>query len=1055
MRVQFYPSFMDSMSSNSQSTPDYEQTQAANAEQISASAALSATAPNGFELRDEVGRGGMGIVYRAIDLSLNREIAIKLLQDQIPAESSTAARFNDEARITAQLQHPAIPAVHQMGVMPSGRPYLAMKLIKGDTLDRLLKASENTPASQSRFIDIFEKIAQALAYAHSRHVIHRDLKPANIMVGAFGEVQVMDWGLAKVLGERTSETGAVYESDATTKIRSDRDSNPDGSTQYGQFMGTPAYMPPEQAIGAIDRIDERSDVFGLGAILCVILTGQPPFVSGNAETTRQLAARGKVEDAFERLDACGADPELIALAKRCLAVEPQDRPAHAGELAAAIADHRAGAEERARKLELDRAAGQARRRAMARAAIALFVVLAAGIGISSWQAIRATQAEADTAEQLRQTRIAEAKEREAREEADRQKARAIEQKEEAQRQERIADERRQDSIRQQLKTETVMQFMLGILGQSNPWDQIDRGQASNPNRTIREVLELAAKRMDERFEDDGELEARIREAVGTAYYGIGLYPEATKHLLRATEILKPRYSNSEFEKDDTVLTLARCLHKLGRFADAEILFQKSIAARESAFGPDNPGTLTAIEYLANMKLDQGLPAESEKLIRRVATTFERTVGPERQATLNAWMSVADTLRMQDRAAESIPIYERVIAGLEQSKGKDHPNTLYAVNNLALVLQEQRNFQRAEQLYLRAIDGLERRLGPDHDEPLIAKLNLANCYRNMGQLNKAQSIATEIYQKRLKIFGPKFPNTLHSGNQLGLVYRDLGNDAEAEKLFRLSIAGLTEVLGPNHPETSECMTNLAEMYRFLDRLSEAEPLYLAVRDARIKHFGPDHTQTLHALNNIGTLREAQGRYVEAEAIFRKVIAAHEKTLGLLHQETLMSQFNLGYVFMSQNRYSEAEAWLRKAYEGRKKTFGEQHVMTSIAGNWLLLSLENQEKYEEAEPMLRQQFADRERENPQSWLTSNTRSRLGRAVLASGQTPEARKLILDGFEQLKARQEEIPFAWRGLRLREAAQRVIDLFEQTGKPAEAQKWKSIMNQYHELAPNPREKK
>src|SRR5947209_14102911 len=202
-------------------------------------AAAAPSAPVGFDLLDEVGRGGMGVVYRARDLALDREVAVKLLRDEFAPGSAAAARFVDEARITGQLQHPGIPPVYQVGALPDGRPYLAMKLIKGQTLDELLKAGVRVDP-----LGTFEAVAQAVGYAHAHGVVHRDLKPANVMVGAFGEVQVMDWGLAKVLagGGRAAD-----DPDATlgTEVRSTRGAAE--ATQAGSLLGTPAYMPPEQA----------------------------------------------------------------------------------------------------------------------------------------------------------------------------------------------------------------------------------------------------------------------------------------------------------------------------------------------------------------------------------------------------------------------------------------------------------------------------------------------------------------------------------------------------------------------------------------------------------------------------------------------------------------------------------------------------------------------------------------------------------------------------------------------------------------------------------------
>jgi tetratricopeptide (TPR) repeat protein len=240
----------------------------------------------------------------------------------------------------------------------------------------------------------FEAVCQALAYAHAHGVIHRDLKPANVMVGAFGEVQVMDWGLAKVLSARPAHTAEdPLATTPGTAVRSLRD-NDALFTQAGSILGTPAFMPPEQAIGAIDQIDARSDVFGLGGVLVAILTGQPPFQADTAESSRQLAAQGKVLDCFARLDRCGADPALVALCKRCLSPGKGDRPAEAGEVAKAVAALRAAADERARRAELDKvrvegeqAAAEARalerrkrRRLGLGAAAALVLAVLGGLG---------------------------------------------------------------------------------------------------------------------------------------------------------------------------------------------------------------------------------------------------------------------------------------------------------------------------------------------------------------------------------------------------------------------------------------------------------------------------------------------------------------------------------------------------------------------------------------------------------------------------------------------------------------------------------------------------
>ncbi len=196
---------------------------------------LPATAAGRYAFLDELARGGMGVVYRATDTVLGREVAVKLLSERFGPDSAAARRFVDEARIAGQLQHPGIPAVHDLGTLADGRPFLAMKLVKGSTLEALLKSRVASAAERGRFVAVFEQICQAVGYAHAHQVIHRDLKPSNVMVGSFGEVQVMDWGLAKVLASRERERPELDDGEtaAGTKIQSTRDSDGAGPRAAG------------------------------------------------------------------------------------------------------------------------------------------------------------------------------------------------------------------------------------------------------------------------------------------------------------------------------------------------------------------------------------------------------------------------------------------------------------------------------------------------------------------------------------------------------------------------------------------------------------------------------------------------------------------------------------------------------------------------------------------------------------------------------------------------------------------------------------------------------
>ena len=352
-----------------------------------------------FRIEGELGSGGMGVVYRAVDPTLGRDVAVKVLRERYGHNRDARRRFLDEAVVTSQLQHPSIPPVHEIGELPDGRPFLVMKLIRGRTLSELLDERPDPAHDRGRLLSVFKQVCQAVGYAHARGVIHRDLKPSNIMVGAFGEVQVMDWGVAKAIRK-----AADAADDHTPQPLTQPVSVPNScDTQAGTILGTPAYMSREQARG--DPLDERTDVFSLGAILCHILTGQPPYPGDDLRATIQQALTCDTAHAIEWLGECGAEPEVIALCERCLAADANPRPATAGALAGELVRIREEADAKAKRLELERAAelaqaGERRRRQRTQCGLlAAGLVIGGLLGFVWWTLQR--QEDARRAEHLR------------------------------------------------------------------------------------------------------------------------------------------------------------------------------------------------------------------------------------------------------------------------------------------------------------------------------------------------------------------------------------------------------------------------------------------------------------------------------------------------------------------------------------------------------------------------------------------------------------------------------------------------------------------------------
>lgn len=235
---------------------------------------------------EELGQGGMGTVFRARDALLGRDVALKVLRSA-DAPPDFAERLAREAGVLARLEHPGIVPVHDRGVLADGRAWYVMKLVRGQRLDAWLSRG---PSLRDR-LDLLRRIAETLGFAHAHGVVHRDVKPSNIMVGEFGEVLVLDWGVAKIVGHRAEGPVDRRTDTATSDHRPFGRSVP--GTDHGTVLGTPGFMAPEQASGAVEQVDQRTDVYGLGALLRAMVVPLP-------RPLQSVAARATATDRDQR-----------------------------------------------------------------------------------------------------------------------------------------------------------------------------------------------------------------------------------------------------------------------------------------------------------------------------------------------------------------------------------------------------------------------------------------------------------------------------------------------------------------------------------------------------------------------------------------------------------------------------------------------------------------------------------------------------------------------------------------------------------------------------------
>ena len=324
----------------------------------------------------KIGVGGMGEVIRVRDRDLGRTCAFKSIRVDFATKPNVIARFVEEAQIGAQLQHPNIPPVYDAGRLPDGRPWFTMKEVRGRSFTEVIREAHGGEVTDSvlrRLCEVLAKVCDAVGYAHGRGVVHRDLKPDNVMIGTHGEVYVLDWGLAKLVGHPDR---ALEEGDLEPEVVTARSSDDAQKTRVGGVMGTAAYMPPEQARGEVDKLDSRSDAYALGAMLYELLSGRPPYEGRDARAVLRQVLAGPPEppgraagpgaggtftfgiEAMEVELGGGetTDPvlpeELVSLCMRCLSRLPAERPADGAAVGAELRLWLDGANRRARALEV-------------------------------------------------------------------------------------------------------------------------------------------------------------------------------------------------------------------------------------------------------------------------------------------------------------------------------------------------------------------------------------------------------------------------------------------------------------------------------------------------------------------------------------------------------------------------------------------------------------------------------------------------------------------------------------------------------------------------------
>jgi tetratricopeptide (TPR) repeat protein len=700
-----------------------------------------------YEIIREIARGGMGVVFQARQITLNRPVALKMILTGQLADETDVRRFYTEAEAAANLDHPGIVPVYEVG-QHEGQHYFSMGYVEGQSLSQRL-AGGPLPAREAA--ELIRHVAEAIEYAHQRGVIHRDLKPANILLDRNGNARVTDFGLAK-------------------KIQGDS-----GLTGSGQIMGTPSYMPPEQAGGKRGEVGPAADVYALGATIYALVTGRPPFHAATAmDTVIQVLSDEPVPP--RRLNpSVPRDLETICL--KCLQKDPAKRYVGAAALGEDLRRFLSGEPITARTVGRAEKSWRWCQRNPAVAALAggIALTLVAGTIVATYFALRATRGE------------------------------------------RLA-------LQNAAEARAVLSFLrTKVLAAARPKDQ-EGGLGINA--TVREAVDAAEADIQQSFADQPTVEASIRSTLGSSYRYLGEPKRAVRQDQRGLELRQKFLGLDHPDTLQAMTELARSYFEAGRIADSLSLSEQALKRIEGRLGPNHPDTLEAVNNLATAYQATGRFADGLALFERRLNRLTQ-IGPDHVETLVAMDNLAGAYRDAGRVADALRLHDEALKRFKTRLGPDHPDTLVAMNNLALAYKDAGQLAKALPLYEETLKLRRTRLGASHPFSLQSMNNLAQAYRAADRLREALPLYEQALAGRQAQLGADHPHTLHSMKALARACLT-ADPTRAERILRTALA-IHEKNNPDEWVVFETRSLLGDSLLQQKKYAEAEDLLLSGYD----------------------------------------------------------------------------------------------------------------------------------------------------------------------------------------------------------------------------------
>ena len=832
-----------------------------------------------FQIINPHAEGGLGKVFLAEDQELNRQVALKQLKPRFSQDEELRHRFIKEAELTGGLEHPGIVPVYGLGIGQDGVPYYAMRFIRGNSLKQAIDLYhretklKETPAQRNivfrKLVTQFVNICQTLNFAHSRGVLHRDIKPDNIMLGEFGETMIVDWGIAKVVGRRDTDTRDKHDS-------VDSSDSPIGSTRQGSVVGTVGYMSPEQALGWHDSLTPRSDVFSLGATLFYLLTGKNPFDSqAGMDQIIEQTCSDQLPGPRD-LDRTISRP-LAAICKKAMSNKASARyesaDAMANDLEAWLADEKVMAWNEPLLVGVNRFVRRHRTAvtiSMASLALLALLAITATILVNQQRQI---------AETARQRAIALAG----------QKQKLADEKQQLAEKERTA---RLFAVGQQEKAENaqqesdqVLRFMISVFRSPDP--ELD-GRAI----TIAETLDDAVLNFRQTIDEKSIVSANILTAIAETYEGLGLRKDALETAQLAYKMISDDRGGEHVDAMDVLSMIGQLKHHLGNVNAAVQVLEKVHQVRQQAFGDDEYATRLSLHHLVSAYQAQG---KTDEAIQMAEKLLQRTIELDGENSDLAILVLTDLLDAHQEKGEfqkALEIGAHVSKIVESVDGKNSDRALGIQDSIADVYMALGKGNEVLKIRQAILNRRLEKLGEAHPHSIVAKVKLASLFGDAKLFDRALKQIDEVIITIRNKYGEEHFYYVVAQNRRGRFLAGLNRVGDALDVHEANYERAKRVLGQDHQHTLVAVDNLAVTYSLSGQLKKALPMVKELYTMRNKKLGANDRRTLLSLNNFAFMTMMVGDSNEARNLFEKLISGWEQVdtdLGHFYNKTALEGF----------------------------------------------------------------------------------------------------------------------------------------------------------------------